>query len=71
MYGTEAMYNITQKDLRELEKIEEDQMKNVFSSENRYPGTTAHNVPGLGAGTCKVLSETVQGKLPAVPPAAG
>ena len=30
MYGTEAMYNITQKDLRELEKIEEDQMKNVF-----------------------------------------
>ena len=30
MYGTEAMYNITQKDLRELEKIEEDQMKHVF-----------------------------------------
>ena len=30
LYGTEAMYNISEKELRQIEKIEEDHMRNIF-----------------------------------------
>ena len=30
LYGTEAMQNITEKEMRELERIEEDHLKNIF-----------------------------------------
>ena len=33
LYGTEAMYNITENELRELERIEENQMKNIFKAD--------------------------------------
>ena len=33
LYGTEAMYNITEKELREIERIEENQIKNIFKAE--------------------------------------
>ena len=33
LYGAEAMYNITEKEMRELERIEEAQMKNIFQAE--------------------------------------
>ena len=33
MDGTEAMYNITEKKLREIERIEENQIKNTFKTE--------------------------------------
>ena len=33
LYGTEAMYNITENEIRELERIEEKQMKSIFKAE--------------------------------------
>ena len=30
LYGTKALYNITENEMREIEKIEEDQMRNIF-----------------------------------------
>ena len=33
LYGAEATYNLTEKDLRELKRIEENQMKNIFKAE--------------------------------------
>ena len=33
LYGTEAMYNVTENEIREIERIEEKQMKNIFKAE--------------------------------------
>ena len=33
LYGAEAMHNITEKELRELKRIEENQMTNIFKAE--------------------------------------
>ena len=30
LYGVEAMYSVTQNEIKEIEKIEEDQMRNIF-----------------------------------------
>ena len=33
LYGSEVMYNITEKEMRELERIEENHMKNIFKAD--------------------------------------
>ena len=33
VYGTEAMYNMTEKDVIEIERIEENQIKNIFKTD--------------------------------------
>ena len=39
------MQNITEKEMRELERIEEDHLKKYISSQNWDPGTITPDVP--------------------------